>query len=162
MKKKKKTKNNSEELWRAFALATIWSLTVFLLVCTAFNYGINTASGRQTISNNYSPAKLSEIRRHAWSVFMEGLRNRVEFYLRENINALAKNNEDIESGELVAGDINFIADNRTLVFFNDKDYGNHYLAEVVFDKSYYPVKIERFILKIKNDRDYSRGVYGAD
>jgi hypothetical protein len=89
------------------------------------------------------------------------MRKRVEFYLRQNINSVAKEN-NIKSGCLNVTDVNFIADNRVLISFKDQEDQDNYLAEAVFSEGSNSVRIEKFILKIKNSVDYSNGVYGAD
>jgi hypothetical protein len=83
----------------------------------------------------------------------------VDSYTRNNIAKLAAANNAGGSNSVVDA-VDFINVNRALVFYHENT--DQYLAEEVFKDNNHQVAIDRFILKVKNDTDYSHGVYGQD
>jgi len=134
--------------------------TVFLVLAMAFIVII--FSGNPLIASQFNGGRISAAQA-AGSIsaydYYNKMMNDVEVYTRKNITKLASANNAGDGGSQVDS-VNFININRALIFYHENS--DKYLAEVVFSDRNNKVNIERFILKIKNDNDYSRGVYGAD
>jgi hypothetical protein len=167
MKRKKKISSRRKNYRHFFQLALFWVAAVFIFIIAVFSYGTNIASGL-LFANNSAPVNSEKSGQAVETVSvvppksnLDLIREKVEAYIVNNIVSLAGVNGAEAAGLEVEG-VNFINDNRALIFYGGGENNDRYLAEVVFQVEVDPVKIERFILKIKNDMDYSGGVYGAD
>jgi hypothetical protein len=154
MRKRKKNRRQKSNFYLGVTLYTLFSVAAVILIVVIFSGNIHPASGVDranitAVTGNYAN----------WNSRYYKIMNEVESYLYRNIGPLAKAN-NAGNGESVVDGVDFINTNRALIFYHENN--DKYLAEVVFDDKNDQAKIERFILKVKNDDDYSRGVYGAD
>jgi hypothetical protein len=155
MRKRKKNNLSAKNFYFGVALCT-----VFLIFATAFVVYI--FSGNTLIAGQFKGGEISAAQAAGSPSsfdYFNKIMNDVEVYARGNITKMAAANNAGDGGSQVDS-VNFININRALIFYHEKN--DKYLAEVVFSDRNSRVNIERFILKIKNDNDYSRGVYGAD
>jgi hypothetical protein len=155
MRKRKKNNLSEKNFYLGVAV-----YTVFLIFATAFIVFI--FSGNELVAGQFDRGEISAASA-AGSIssydYFNKTMNDVEAYAHGNISKLAAANNAGGGGAQVDS-VNFINFNRALIFYHENS--DKYLAEVVFSDRNERVNIERFILKIKNDSDYSRGVYGAD
>jgi hypothetical protein len=154
MRRAKKMRERKDNFYLGVAVYTIFSVAslIFIIFIFSGNYQIAGGDNQEKIASAapyYDPTIAS---------FIKSM-NDVEPYIRNNIATLAGANNAGGSASIVDG-VDFINLNRALIFYHENS--DKYLAEVVFADPNSNVEIERFILKIKNDNDYSGGVYGAD
>jgi len=148
-------------------LALIWDLAICLFVFAAVNYGIKqtpdvySAKYSNQMKTDSDNQRLKTIETSHQEIYLRKLRERVEKYIRENLVSIARANNAGSEG-LIAEEVCFINDNRALIFYSGGKNNDRYLAEIIFGEDNDQVEINRFILKIKNEADYSGGLYGAD
>ncbi|MDD4902564.1 MAG: hypothetical protein PHE24_05515 [Patescibacteria group bacterium] len=155
MRQRKKIREKRENFFLGVALYSLFSVAAAVFLVFIFSGNVQFAAGvnRQKIA----PVDAAD-RDLVVDSFNKAL-DEVESYIRGNISALAEANHAGDSSATV-DDVDFINVNRALIFYHGQ--ADRYLAEVVFNDNNHQVNVERFILKIKNDTDYSGGVYGAD
>lgn len=159
---KKRKKKNKNAFFHALMLAVIWNLAICLFVVAAFSYGMKNTPGIYAVKySNQAKINAADQENLNQEIYLRKLREKVENYVRENIVSLSKANNAGEDG-LAVENISFINDDRALIFYGGGVNNDRYLAEIVFGEDNGQVKIDRFILKVKNDTDYFGGLYGAD
>lgn len=166
MKIKKTKKQNKRIFLKVLTLASIWVFVILMFAVVTFNYGVKQATSfnvikiANEIKTTPKSKEVADSPKVRQSIHFRESLDRIEKYIRNNLVSIAEAN-NAGDDKTVAEDINFIGENRALVSYRS-DGEDRYLAEVVFEEDNGQVKIDRFILKIKNDTDYSEGVYGAD
>jgi hypothetical protein len=153
MRKKKKQIRHKRNFYFGVALYFLFLVISSAMVAIILSSNIHPAAGSDqkvsTASADYSSDP---------SQFYKTM-DEVGDYINNNITVLAEKNEAGGASSTV-DNVDFINVNRALVFYHENS--DKYLAEVVFNDNNNQPNIERFILKIKNDNDYSNGVYGSD
>lgn len=166
MKRKKRKNFDKTIFFKTLMLIAVWLVVICMFAVAAFSYGMRQALSvcAEKVQNSekiaYNKEYLASLQRTRQSIYLSKLFDRVEAYIRNNFVSIVEANNAGDS-QAVAEDVCFINDNRALVFYKSDD-NDKYLAEVVFKEDSGQVKIDRFIVKVKNDIDYSGGVYGAD
>jgi ABC-type glutathione transport system ATPase component len=153
MRQRKKFRQKRNNTYLGVAVYTIFSVVAVIFLVFIFSSNIQTASG--VSRQNISAANASGL--DPSTIHFDQTMNDVDAYTRQNITALASANNDGGGGSTVDA-VDFISINRALVFYHENS--DKYLVEEVFKDDNHQVEIEKFILKIKNDTDYSGGVYG--
>lgn len=165
MPRKKNTKRNKKIFLKVLLLAAIWILVILMFVVAVFSYGMRQAVSFYTVKTSNELKTVQERKavgepRDAQEADFRKFVSDAESYIRSNFVSIAREN-NAGDDKTVVEDINFINVDRALVFYRSDDK-DRYLAELVFGNDNGRIKLDRFILKMKNDTDYSRGVYGAD
>jgi hypothetical protein len=156
MRKRKKNRRQKSNFYLGVTLYTLFSVAAVVLIVVIFSDNIHTASGinRERVSVSSDSGLNND-----WSIQYYKTMADVETYIYQNMGSLAQANS-AGNGKSIVDGVDFINIDRALVFYHENT--DKYLAEVVFNDNNNQAKIERFILKVKNDNDYSRGVYGTD
>jgi|WetSurMetagenome_2_1015567.scaffolds.fasta_scaffold364800_2 hypothetical protein len=156
MRKRKKNRRQKSNFYLGVTLYSLFSVVAVVMIAAIFSGNIHFASGTDGIKadakSDYSTAYFQN------SQFYKTMSD-VESYINKNIAILAGAN-NAGGASSVVDSVDFINVNRALIFYHENT--DRYLAEVVFKHNDDRAEIERFILKVKNDNDYSHGVYGAD
>ena len=153
MRQRKKIRQKKNDFYLGVALYSVLSIValVFLAFIFSNNLEVSGQANRQTI---VSAAAL-----HPEVDSFSRVMDEVDAYTRNHIGDLALAN-NVGGTASTVDSVDFINYNRALVFYHENK--DRYLSEEVFHDQGGRINVERFILKIKNDVDYSHGVYGAD
>ncbi len=156
MRQRKKIQKKQENFYLGVAVYSLFSVMAVVFLVFVFSVSLQFAYGvkQQRIVAVDAAPRVNSVADN-----FDRMMGEVEAYTRQNISTLAATN-GAGDGSSAVDAVDFINVNRALIFYHEQH--DKYLAEVVFDDNNHQVNIERFILKIKNDNDYSRGVYGAD
>jgi hypothetical protein len=154
MRKKKKVIRQKDNFVIGVAAYTLFTVIALIFVSYILSQNTLIAEGFGGIKK---PEAKVQVKHGALS--FDQMANQAGDYIQNNIKTIAAANNAGDGGSTVDG-VDIINVNRALVFYHENS--DRYLAEMVFSDNGGQVKIDRFILKIKNDNDYSGGVYGQD
>ncbi|MDD5527408.1 MAG: hypothetical protein PHO56_00305 [Patescibacteria group bacterium] len=154
MRKRKKTRQKRTDFYLGVALYTFFSVVALIFVTVIFAGNVQNATGV-----NREKVSVVVVAQADPADNYNKIMDEAEAYIRQNIAALAKA-DNAGGGGSTVDSVDFINTNRALIFYHENS--DNYLAEAVFNDNIGLVKVEKFILKVKNDTDYSGGVYGAD
>ena len=157
MRKKKKIAKEKDNFVVGVAVYTFVAVMAVIFVGSILSQNTIIAYGFSGVEKTAPKIQVKQDENKALNFTQ--IADQVGNYIQDNIKIIAAANNAGDGGSTVDS-VNIINVNRALVFYHENS--DQYLAEMVFSDKDGKVSINRFILKIKNDQDFSRGVYGQD
>lgn len=157
MRKKKKVAQQKDNFIVGVAVYTFFVIIALIFVSSILSQNTLIAEGFGGVKKTASKIQVKQAENNAPNFTQ--IADQAGNYIQDNIKTIAAANNAGDGGSTVDS-VNIINVNRALVFYHENS--DKYLAEMVFSDNDGKVSINRFILKIKNDQDFSHGVYGQD
>lgn len=157
MRKKKKAAKQKDNFVIGVAVYTFVAVMAAIFIGSILSQNTLIAEGFGGVKKTAPKIQVKQVKNNVLD--FNQIADQVGNYIQDNIKTIAAANNAGDGGSTVDS-VNIININRALVFYHENS--DQYLAEMVFSDKDGKVSINRFILKIKNDQDFSHGVYGQD